>query len=149
MPSSDHILRVQERKNGLVSSRFVVDGVQYTFYDVSAQKNRRKKWISNFQDDVKMIIFFVGLDQFNEPSRQNHAVDGVTHAMAEFLELLEEKSLCSLPILVVLNRHDVFCKKVQSNCHGNTCQSFQQRRFSHECREETMDVDNDEPGPVG
>ena len=69
---------------------------------------------SNFQDDVKMIIFFVGLDQFNEPSRQNHAVDGVTHAMAEFLELLEEKSLCSLPILLVLNRHDVFCKKVQS-----------------------------------
>lgn len=114
VPSTDHILRVQEKKNGLVSRRFVVDDVRYTYYDVSAQDNRKKKWIANFQDDVHLIMFFVGLDQFDEPSRQNRTVDGVTHAMAEFLELLEEKSLSTLPILLVFNRHDVFCKKIQS-----------------------------------
>jgi guanine nucleotide-binding protein subunit alpha len=114
VPSTDHILRVQEKKNGLVSRRFVVDAVQYTYYDVSAQNNRKKKWIANFQDDIHLIMFFVGLDQFDEPSRQNQTVDGVTHAMAEFLEVLEEKSLSAFPILLVFNRHDVFCKKIQS-----------------------------------
>lgn len=113
-PSNDHILRVQEKKNGLLSCRFVVNEVQYKFYDVSAQNNCKKKWIANFEEDIHLIMYFVGLDQFNEPSRQNPSVDGVTHAMAEFLELLEEKSLSSFPILVVFNRHDIFCKKVES-----------------------------------
>lgn len=113
-PTTDHILRVQEKKNGLVSHRFVVDGVRYSFYDVSAQKNRRKKWIANFQDDIHIILFFVALDQFNEPSRDNATVDGVTQAMAEFLECLEEKSLSAHPVLLIFNRHDVFMKKVES-----------------------------------
>jgi guanylate kinase len=114
-PTPEHILRVQGSKNGLVTLNIQQQGVDYVLHDVSAQRNRRKKWIYKFENDVRIIVFMVGMDQYNEPSRQNGAVDGVTHGLADFLELCEEPSLQKFPILVVLNRQDKFCKKVLNN----------------------------------
>ena len=68
-----------------------------------------------FEENIKMIVFMLSMDQYNEPSRQNGAVDGVTHGLAEFLEVCEESSLKKFPILIVMNRYDQFQKKVLTN----------------------------------
>ena len=74
--------------------------VDYVLHDVSAQKNRRKKWIYKFEEDVRVVVFMIGMDQYNEPSRQNGSVDGVTHGLADFLELCEEPALKKCKILI-------------------------------------------------
>lgn len=114
-PTAEHILRVQGSKNGLISLNLRQKNVDYVLHDVSAQKNRRKKWVYKFEDDVRVLVFMVSMDQYNEPSRQNSRVDGLTHGLADFLDVCEEPTLRKLPILIVMNRYDKFEKKVV-NC---------------------------------
>ena len=115
VPTAEHILRVQGTKNGIVSLQLNEKGIDYVLHDVSAQRNRRKKWIYKFEENIEMIIFMVSMDQYNEPSRQNGLVDGVTHGLAEFLEICEESALKKFPILIVMNRYDKFKQKIVNN----------------------------------
>jgi len=114
-PTPEHILRVQGSKNGLITLNINLKKVDYVLHDVSAQKNRRKKWIYKFEEDVRVVVFMIGMDQYNEPSRQNGSVDGVTHGLADFLELCEEPALKKCKILVVMNRIDKFRTKILNN----------------------------------
>ena len=115
VPTPEHILRVQDSKNGIISLHLHDKDIDYILHDVSAQQNRKKKWIYKFEENIKMIVFMLSMDQYNEPSRQNGTVDGVTHGLAEFLEVCEESSLKKFPILIVMNRYDQFQKKVLTN----------------------------------
>jgi guanine nucleotide-binding protein G(t) subunit alpha 3 len=125
VPTPEHILRVQDNKYGIISLQLHANGIDYVLHDVSAQKNRKKKWLYKFEENIKIIIFMVSMDQYNEPSRQNGDVDGVTHGMAEFLEICEESTLKKYPILIVMNRYDQFQKKIVNSApweyrHANT-----------------------------
>ena len=54
----------------MVTTNIEIDGTPFTFYDVSAQENSRKKWLHQFKN-VEVFLFVASLGDFNVISSQD------------------------------------------------------------------------------
>lgn len=110
-PPVEHILRVQTPKYGVMTTQICVDDVDYSFHDTSAQRNKRGKWLHLF-DRVSAVIFVVAVDQYDEPCATSKTIDGVSASLELFDEICSCSHLERTPILLVLNKVDVFEEKI-------------------------------------
>ena len=53
LPSPSDILQIRIPTKTLVTTNIEIDGTPFTFYDVSAQENSRKKWLHQFKNVEK------------------------------------------------------------------------------------------------
>jgi GTPase SAR1 family protein len=63
LPTFLDILHSRIRTSGIVEERYVIDGVQFTVFDVGGQRNERKKWIHSFSD-VHAVIFVTAINEW-------------------------------------------------------------------------------------
>jgi GTPase SAR1 family protein len=77
VPDIDDMLYCRFRTSGIVTERYVIDGITFEMYDVGGQRNERRKWIHCFEK-VTAVIFVAGLSDFNmqvfEDTSQNRMV---------------------------------------------------------------------------
>ena len=59
------MLLARVRTSGIVTEKYVIDGVEFEMYDVGGQRNERKKWIHCF-DDVTAVIFVAALSEYDQ-----------------------------------------------------------------------------------
>ena len=111
IPSNDDIL--QTRVSTLQATDNVVsaDNKTFHFIDVGGQHHFRKQW-SAFFDNVNAIVFVVSLSSYNQNLEENTNKNRMTDAMELFETICNDPILSRIPITLLLNKADLFEKKV-------------------------------------
>jgi len=94
-----------------------------SFIDVGGQRGERKKWIHAFSD-VSALFYVASLSEYD----QTLAEDATRNRMAESLQLFEaiihQKWFANTPIILFLNKVDLFREKIRQVDLGHFCPDY-------------------------
>ena len=98
---------------GVVESDWTLGNATVRLIDVGKHRRERSdKWLHHF-DQVSSVIFVVDLSSYDQP----HPTDGrscLQHAIDDFAAKCNSRAFRSTPFIVLLNKRDVFEKKLQT-----------------------------------
>lgn len=114
LPSPSDILQIRIPTKTLVTTNIEIDGTPFTFYDVSAQENSRKKWLHQFKN-VEVILFVASLGDFNVISSQDPTRIKLDLALEMFKEVMETEEFKEKSTILLLNKFDVLQDKIKQN----------------------------------
>ena len=80
--------------------------------DTGGQKSERKKWIKCF-DSADVVTFVASLSCYDEVLFEDYRVNTMTDQLQCFAEVLNVESLQSVPMILLLNKRDLFAEKIQ------------------------------------
>lgn len=111
VPSHQDVLRMRVRTTGIVEKSFVIDGNNFSMYDVGGQRNERKKWIHCFEN-VTAVLFVAAMHEYDmrlfEDENQNRMVEAVTL----FEEIANSPFFSKTSMILFLNKRDLFAEKI-------------------------------------
>jgi len=113
IPLVNDVLRLRVTTTGIVETSFEYQGTKFKLTDVGGQRSERRKWIHCFEG-VTAIIFCIAINEYDMQLYEDDSVN----RMHESLELLQgvckEKFLKGIPMLIFLNKSDLFKKKIST-----------------------------------
>ena len=116
VPNQQDILQSRVHTTGAVETSFQRGCITYSLYDVGGQRSERRKWLHRF-DNVKAVLFVASLSGYDITLTE----DGTTNRMEESLNLFQaictNKFLNNCPIILFLNKLDLFTEKISSTNH--------------------------------
>jgi len=111
-PDNCDLLRCRTRTSGIHEVKLTINKEPFIVIDVGGQRTERRKWVHCFQD-VTAIIFFVALSEYDMVLIE----DPDTNRMQESLQLFDEICNCEwlakVPIIMFLNKKDLFEEKIK------------------------------------
>jgi GTPase SAR1 family protein len=124
-PSDQDILRSRLPTVGIIETDFVVDAasgkggkdeskgakLRFKFVDVGGQRGERKKWIHCFED-VRSILFIASLNEYDQMLAEDRSKNRLQESLQLFEGLLSLPWFKGAPIILFLNKHDLFKQKV-------------------------------------
>jgi len=112
VPTFEDILRCRMKTVGIIEIAFKMGDFTFKLFDVGGQRNERKKWIHHFEG-VTAVIFVVSMSDYDQKCYE----DDMTNRMQESLEIFEETIngtwFKNTPIMLFMNKLDVFKEKIQ------------------------------------
>ena len=112
LPTDKDILYSRHRTFGLSEWQFEVYNESFKIYDVGGMQKERRKWIHCFEN-VAAVIFVASLSSYDELMMEDD-----TNCMVDSLELFQavcnNKYLDECSIILILNKNDLFLKKIQT-----------------------------------
>jgi len=119
--TDEDILKVRSKTTGIVETIFGMRRKWFRLVDVGGQKNERRKWIHCFEN-VTAVMYVSAISEYDRVM----AEDGVTNRLHDSLNLFEElinmDIFSSVPIILFLNKKDLFAEKLKqvelSVCFG-------------------------------
>jgi len=111
VPSHEDILRLRARTSGIMEMEVDMSGDHITIIDVGGQRTERKKWIHCF-DNVTSILFVAALSEYDQNLFEADDVNRVVEALQLFEETCQNQHLKGLPIILFLNKSDLFKEKL-------------------------------------
>lgn len=106
------MLLARVRTSGIVTEKYVIDGVDFEMYDVGGQRNERKKWIHCF-DDVTAVIFVAALSEFDQVLFEDATANRMTEAVDLFGDICNNKVFESSSMILFLNKKDLYEEKIK------------------------------------
>ena len=106
------MLLARVRTSGIVTEKYVIDGVEFEMYDVGGQRNERKKWIHCF-DDVTAVIFVAALSEYDQVLFEDSTANRMTEAVDLFGEICNNKVFQSSAMILFLNKKDLYEEKIK------------------------------------
>jgi len=82
------------------------------FVDVGGQRSERRKWIHCFED-VTCILFFASLSEYDQKLLEENSVPRILESLKLFKDIANSKYLRNTPVILFLNKVDLFEKKIQ------------------------------------
>jgi len=113
MPTIDDCIRCRQRTTGVIESQFVFKGTQFIVVDVGGQRSERRKWIHCF-DNVKIVLFCAALNEYDMTLREDKRVNRMAESLKLFQEICNEPSLLRIPVILFLNKKDLFEEKISN-----------------------------------
>lgn len=110
IPSTNDCVIARVRTSGIIEEVFTVDGVQFRLFDVGGQRNERRKWIHSF-DNVSTIIFVTALSEYDLHLYEDETKNRLEESLELFEEIVNSKWFVTTPVLLFLNKRDLFEKK--------------------------------------
>lgn len=107
VPTLEDVLRSRMRTTGVVEQRFVIEGVEFKLTDVGGQRSERKKWIHQFQD-VTCVLFVAALSEYDQVIEEDGKTNRVEEALNLFGEIINGEWFRRTPIILFLNKSDLF-----------------------------------------
>lgn len=111
VPSLEDILQIRVRTTGIVESLFTVEDVVMKLVDVGGQRAERRKWLYCFSD-VTAIIFLAAISEYDQKLFEDHGVNRLEEALVLFQEVCHSHYFHNTPILLFLNKRDLFEDKI-------------------------------------
>jgi len=111
IPNEEDALRVRAPTSGIVECEFSIDTARFRCFDVGGQRNERKKWIHCF-DGVPAVIFVVAISEYNQNLYEDETMNRLQEAMNLFDEICNSKWFRQVPIILFLNKRDLFADKL-------------------------------------
>jgi GTPase SAR1 family protein len=113
LPPHEHILRLRVPTLRLTTTEMRIDGIAFTFFDASAQENKRGKWLHLF-NAVQVVIFVASLADFDVMSKENPNENKLAQSISSLKQLMQEPELREVTIMVILNKSDILGQKLFS-----------------------------------
>jgi len=107
MPTDEDMVMTRVRTTGIVVTEFTEGPITYSMVDVGGQRSERRKWINCF-DDVKAVIFLVGLSGYNQVMFEDSSYNRMKESMELFSEVTKKEIFRDTPIFLFLNKKDLF-----------------------------------------
>lgn len=106
-PTDEDMVMTRVRTTGIVVTEFTEGPITYSMVDVGGQRSERRKWINCF-DDVKAIIFLVGLSGYNQVMFEDASYNRMQESLELFSEVTKKDIFKNTPIFLFLNKKDLF-----------------------------------------
>ncbi|KAG2389209.1 hypothetical protein C9374_014609 [Naegleria lovaniensis] len=106
-PSVEDVLHCRLRTTGVHETKFEFGGLSMRLVDVGGQRNQRKKWIHVF-DNVTALIFVVSLVEYNQVLEEDPTTIRIRESMLLFEELVNCSVFYDKPVMLFLNKVDLF-----------------------------------------
>lgn len=106
------MLLARVRTSGIVTEKYVIDGVDFEMYDVGGQRNERKKWMHCF-DDVTAVIFVAALSEYDQVLFEDATANRMTEAVDLFGDICNNKVFESSSMILFLNKKDLYEDKIK------------------------------------
>jgi len=113
-PTEEDMIMTRVRTTGIVITEFEDGPHRYNIVDVGGQRSERRKWIHCF-DDVKAIIFLVGLSGYNQVLFEDNAQNRMLESLELFSDVVRNPIFSETPIYVFLNKKDLFEQLIEKN----------------------------------
>lgn len=107
IPTDEDMVMTRVRTTGIVVTEFTEGPITYSMVDVGGQRSERRKWINCF-DDVKAVIFLVGLSGYNQVMFEDSSYNRMQESMELFSEVTKKDIFKNTPIFLFLNKKDLF-----------------------------------------
>jgi len=125
-PTDAEILKARRKTTGIVETTFNVDKTRVTVIDVGGQRSERRKWMPCFTNSLTAVIFLAAINEYDMILEE----DGKTNKFAESVKLFRDVSnienIKTLPLILFLNKSDLFEKKVQKMPLRNVFEDFEE-----------------------
>mmetsp|Transcript_31075 Transcript_31075/g.48451 ORF Transcript_31075/g.48451 Transcript_31075/m.48451 type:complete len:357 (-) Transcript_31075:160-1230(-) len=116
VPSLDDILHCRSKTVGICEIAFDQEDAHFKMVDVGGQRSERTKWIYCFED-VTAILFFVALSEYNLALFEDASVNRMHESLKLFDEIVNAKWFVKTPIILFLNKKDLFKEKITKQQH--------------------------------
>lgn len=111
VPEDQDILRTRVVTSGIVETTLNVGGRKWKLLDVGGQRIERKKWAYCFEG-VTSIIFFAALSDYDMSLTEEPTVNRLDESLSVFKRTINNIWFESKPIILFLNKKDLFEQKV-------------------------------------
>lgn len=112
MPCEQDIIRTRLATVGIIESNFHVDKRIFKFYDVGGQRGERKKWIHCFES-VRAILFIASLSEYDQVLEEDMTKNRMEESLNLFNSIVNLSWFAETPIILFLNKEDIFMKKIE------------------------------------
>jgi len=114
VPTAQHIVNARIRTTYAVKEEYDIGGKRFEIYDVGGQRSERKKWMPLF-DKVTAIIFVAALSEYDQKLQEDPRMNRMMEAIGLFKTVITQESFLKTPILLFLNKKDLFEDKLSSS----------------------------------
>ena len=114
VPTQQDVLKAQIHTTGINTSHFIYNDLRFDIYDVGGQRSERKKWLHCFEG-VNAVIFCVALSEYDLVLREDESVNRMQESMKLFNSICNNKWFFKTPIILFLNKIDLFKEKIDNN----------------------------------
>lgn len=99
------------KTTGVVTTRYVIEGLTFEMYDVGGQRNERRKWIHCF-DNTTAVIFVAALSEYDQLLLEDEKTNRMEEALQLFQDTCNNDHLRRAAIILFLNKEDLFRAKI-------------------------------------
>jgi len=112
IPTQADILRSRQPTAGVIQTEFTIQNLKFKMYDVGGQRGERKKWIHCFEK-VTAIMFIAALSEYDQTLAEDRSRNRMAESLSLFEGLINLPWFRQAPIILFLNKRDIFMSKIQ------------------------------------
>eukprot|EP00301_Raphidiophrys_heterophryoidea_P004243 c11857_g1_i1.p1 GENE.c11857_g1_i1~~c11857_g1_i1.p1 ORF type:complete len:236 (+),score=67.81 c11857_g1_i1:714-1421(+) len=132
--TNDDIVLSRVRTTTIAEMDFYLNRVQFKIIDVGGQRSERRKWMPLFQG-VDAVIFVVAINEYDQVLREDSRRNRLVESVELFDAVCNSQWLCSTPVILFLNKRDLFADKIRRVDLVNTFPDYKGgRSFDRGCR---------------
>jgi len=110
IPNDDDLILMRIRTTGLVREEFQIENLRFVLHDVGGQRNERRKWINLF-DGVTAVLFVIAISEYDQVCFEDEKTNRIVESLEVFDETFNKNVFLATPIILFLNKRDLFEKK--------------------------------------
>lgn len=114
LPTMDDIFRMRYPTRGAMTITYDLGEMQMTLHDMGGQRSERKDWINQLNNPTA-ILFLASLSEYDqtvEEETEGLEKNRVQESLDIFTELLRYPPFVNVPVIVLLNKSDIFREKI-------------------------------------
>lgn len=114
IPTDQDILHARLRTTGITETFFDLKEMTFRMMDVGGQRSERKKWIHCFEG-VQCLLFLAALSGYDQSLIEDVNANQMHEALMLFESLINGEWFKDKPIILFLNKIDLFKEKLQKS----------------------------------
>jgi len=114
IPSDLDILRCRIRTTGVSEISFDSNNINFRLVDVGGQRNERRKWIHCFEG-VQAVLFVGAISEYDQVILEDDHTNRFIETLRLFQEICNTRFFQDTPIVLFLNKNDLFEKKLSKS----------------------------------
>lgn len=111
-PTKQDLLRIRVRTTGILEANFNIEESKFKIVDVGGQRSERKKWINCFES-VTAILFVAAVSEYDQTVFEDNRTNRIQESLALFEEVTGYPVFKHTPIILFLNKKDLFEEKLK------------------------------------
>eukprot|EP01102_Stenamoeba_stenopodia_P019393 TRINITY_DN7309_c0_g1_i1.p1 TRINITY_DN7309_c0_g1~~TRINITY_DN7309_c0_g1_i1.p1 ORF type:complete len:353 (-),score=65.16 TRINITY_DN7309_c0_g1_i1:36-1094(-) len=113
VPTIQDVLRARVRTTGIEEAVYSFDDMTFRMIDVGGQRSERRKWIHYFEG-VTSVLFVSSLSEYDQTLREDNTHNRMKESLTLFGEICKNPVFQQTPIILFLNKLDLFREKIQT-----------------------------------
>lgn len=114
VPTDQDMLHARLRTTGITETFFELKDMTFRMMDVGGQRSERKKWIHCFEG-VQCLMFLASLSGYDQALIEDVNANQMHEALMLFESLINGDWFKDKPIILFLNKYDLFQEKLRKS----------------------------------